>query len=193
MDIVWLGHSCLRLRSLRTTLITDPYGEAVGLALPRQKADIVTISHDHPHHSSPDALEGRPRVLRGPGEYEIADFYITGMGTRRLNLEGDDRGSQVNTIYLMRVEGLTLCHLGDLNETLSPAKVQELNDTDVLFVPADGLCTVSVAKAAELVNLIGPRIVVPLHYRAEGDEEGLRPSSPSSARWGFRTQSPKAS
>ena len=191
MDIVWLGHSCLRLRSLRTTLITDPYGEAIGLALPRQKADIVTISHDHPHHSSPDALEGRPRVLRGPGEYEIADFYITGMGTRRLNLEGDDRGSQVNTIYLMRVEGLTLCHLGDLNETLPPAKVQELNDTDVLFVPAGGVCTISVAKAAELVNRISPKIVVPLHYRADGADTGLEPLQPFLSEMGLSEVEPR--
>ena len=174
MEIVWLGHSSLRLRSGQVTLITDPYSHSLGFPMMPQDADIVTMSNSHPHHSNCDAVGGNPRVLRGPGEYEIADFYINGMGTRLSG--GEDEGDrQINTVFTIRAEGLTLCHLGDLNEALSPGKVQELNQTDVLFVPAGGKCTVSSTRIAALVNLIGPRIVIPLHYRVEGVEVDLEP------------------
>ena len=127
-------------------------------------ADIVTISNDHPHHSNSDAVKGAPRVLRGPGEYEIASFYISGMSTRRSEHEGE---RQINTVFTMRSEGLTLCHMGDIEQMVSLAQVQELNQTDVLFVPAGGTCTIGPDQAAELVNLTGARSVVPLHYRSQ--------------------------
>ena len=171
MEIVWLGHACLRLRSADTTLITDPYAGSLGLSMGREQAEIVTVSHEHPHHSHWDAIEGEPRVLRGPGEYEVASFHISGMGTRR----GEQKERQINTVFIMRAEGLTLCHLGDLNQTLSPGQVEALNDTDVLFVPAGGKCTVAADKAAELVNLLRPRIAVPIHYRLRGLAVELEP------------------
>ena len=168
MEIVWLGHSCIRLRSRRVTLIADPYLDALGFPMARQKADIVTISNDHPHHSYLDAVEngeGVPRVLRGPGQYETAGFYIIGIGTSLGEYEGERK---VNTVFTIQAEDLTLCHLGDLNQRLSPGQVEELRQTDVLFVPAGGTCTISPGEVAELINLIAPRIVVPLHYRTEG-------------------------
>ena len=144
----------------------------LGLTMVREEADIVTVSHDHPHHSFRDAVEGSPTVLEGPGEYEVANFYVRGMGTRR---GAEDGGRQINTVFTIQAEDLTLCHLGDLNQTLSPGQAEELNQTDVLFVPAGGTCTISPDRAAELVNLIRPRIVVPIHYRVEGLSVDLEP------------------
>ena len=176
MEIVWLGHSSVRITSRNVTLVTDPYRESLGSPMPRHPAQIVTVSNEHPHHSHLDAVDGSPRVLSGPGEYEIAGFYVSGMGTRRMpEQEGDEAEHKINTIFTIRVEGLTLCHLGDLAETLSPGQVEALNQTDVLFVPAGGTCTISTARAAELANLIGPRIVIPLHYRTEGVKVELEP------------------
>ena len=165
MEITWLGHSCLRIRSNEVTLITDPYGDSLGISLGRQKAEIVTVSHPHPNHSDYHAIEGSPRVLKSPGEYEIADFYITGMGTERNDPEGE---RQVNTVFTIRCEGVTLCHLGDLNRMLSPRQIEELSQMDVLFVPAGGVCTISPSRVAELINLVAPKIVVPVHYRTDG-------------------------
>ena len=164
MEIEWLGHSTVLLRSNDVSLITDPYPDSLGQSMDGPSANIVTISNDHPHHSNSEAVEGAPRVLRGPGEYEIASFYISGMATRRSEHEGE---RQINTVFTMRAEGLTLCHMGDIERMVSPAQVQELNQTDVLFVPAGGTCTIGPDQAAELVNLIGARIVVPLHYRSQ--------------------------
>jgi len=172
MHISWLGHSCLRIRSNEVTLITDPYDESLGLSMGRQSADIVTISHQHPHHSHYAGIEGNPRVLQSSGEYEIANFYIVGIGTAR-----NDPGSEpeTNTIYVIRCEGVTLCHLGDLYRVLTTRQIEEMGHIDVLFVPAGGVCTIDPARAAELVNLIGPKIVVPMHFQTEGVELGIQP------------------
>ena len=175
MEITWLGHSALRVSSGDFTLITDPYADSVGFEMPQQDAQIVTISNEHPHHSHVDAVNGAPRVLSGPGEYEVGNFYISGIGT---SLDPGDGESErrINTVFIIRSEGLTLCHLGDLNQTLSPRLSEELNELDILVVPAGGHCTVSSLRAAEVVNLVSPRIVIPIHYRTEGlkvELEGL--------------------
>ena len=172
MEISWLGHSCIRIRSNDVTLILDPYDESLGLSMGLQRADIVTVSHEHPHHSHRSGIEGDPRVLQGPGEYEIGNFYITGVGTDRNVQEG---GPAVNTVFGIHAEGLTLWHLGDLNHAFSPRQIEGLGQTDVLFVPAGGVCTIGASSAAELISLVAPKIVVPLHYRAEGVAVELEP------------------
>ena len=164
MEISWLGHSCVRVRSSDVTLITDPYDESLGLSRGGQRADVVTISHLHPHHAHYEDIEGDPKVLQGPGDYEVAHFYINGMATDRNLSDGEPA---INTIFTIKGEGLTLCHLGDLNMMPTPQQIQELSQTDILFVPAGGVCTIGAAEVAELVNLVDPRIVVPLHYRTE--------------------------
>lgn len=136
------------------------------------KADIVTLSHQHPHHANAAAIAGTPRVLSGPGEYEIADFYITGMGTRRTVSEED---RLANTVFTMMVEGLILCHTGDLAEPLSPRQVDQLRHTDILVAPVGGVCTLSPTQVSELINLISPRIVIPVHFRSEGATANLEP------------------
>ena len=172
MEIVWLGHSSLRVQSHDVTLITDPYANTLGFSMAHHRAEIVTVSNDHPHHSQFDAVDGGPRVLSGPGEYEIANTYISGMGTPGDEEEGVRR---INTVFTIHAEGLTLCHLGDLNQRLSSSQVEELKKTDVLFVPAGGMCTISVPRVVELVNLIAPSIVIPLHYWVDGVKVELEP------------------
>ena len=172
MEISWLGHSCLRIRSNEATLITDPYERSLGLSMGKQRADIVTTSHSHPHHSHVESIGGNPKVLRGPGEYEIAEFYITGIGTRRAE---ESEPPEINTVFLIQAEGLTLCHLGDLSTTLSPSQTDGLGQADILFVPAGGVCTLSTDRVAQLVNLLAPKIVVPIHYPTEGVTVELRP------------------
>ena len=189
MEIVWLGHSSLRLQSSDVTLITDPYPDSVGFSIGNPSAHIVTISNDHPHHSHPDAVQGDPRVLKGPGEHEISDFYIRGMGT---GLGGPEGGRQVNTVFTLQTEGLTLCHLGDLDQRLSPTQVEGLNQTDILFVPAGGTCTMDIGNMAALVNLIAPRIVIPVHYWVQGIKVELEPVDRFLAEMGITEAAPQA-
>ena len=189
MEIVWLGHSCVRMRSRGLTLIADPFGASLGLELKPQPADIVTVSSADPHHSAVDEIDGDPKVLEGPGEYQVSGFSISGMGTDRKS----DTGERiVNTVYRIRTEGLTLCHLGDLNTPLTARQVEYLDGVDVLFAPAGGGCTLSPTAIAQLVGRIAPRIVVPLHYSSEGLPADLEPIDDFLAAMGGAPATPGA-
>ena len=161
MEISWLGHSCLKIRSGDVTLITDPYDDSLGLS--------EGTHRDHEPPTTPTIrtmalLEAILGSYRARGEYEIANFFIRGMGTDRNDIDGERR---INTVFAIECEGLKLSHLGDLNHMLSSRQIEELSHTDILFVPAGGVCTISTSQMAELINLVDPKIVVPVHYRTE--------------------------
>ena len=172
MEIVWLGHSCVMIKTTESTLITDPFPDSIGIRMPELKSDVVTISNSHPNHSFIDSKSQYDHVIDGPGEYEIAGYYITGIGTP---LNANDESDHINTIYSIRAEGLTITHLGDISQSLSPSQAQELDQTDVLIVPAGGVCTLDIPKIAELANRISPRIIIPVHYKVEGSNIELAP------------------
>lgn len=167
-DITWLGHAMFRLRGKDATIITDPFDRSLGLELPRPKADIVTISHDHPHHNAVATLKGEPHVLRGPGEYEIKGIFITGISTFADNKKGAERGR--NTAFLIELDDLIICHLGSLGHVLTTKQVEALSDVHVLLVPVGGQTTLDAAKAAEVIAQIEPRIVIPMHYRTGAEQ-----------------------
>ena len=173
MDISWLGNSALRIQSGQTAVVCDPYQAAAGWAMPPTGADIVTISLDHPHHSHASAVDGDPRVLRGPGEYEIANFYISGMGTPcsgSQDAPDDTAQREVNTVYTMRAEGLRVCHAGAVVPSLTSRQLDELNNTEILVVDA-GDDEAAVKRVARLVNQVGPRIVVPVGWQSSTPED----------------------
>ena len=164
MEITWLGHACFRLRGKEVTVLTDPYGgDDWGYPPLSVAADVVTLSHSHPHHAYLEAVTGEPRVLRGPGEYEIGGAMVWGVAThRRVGPEGKERAR--NTAYLIQLEGLTICHLGDLGFQPGAEQLAQLKGADVLFVPVGGHCTIGSAEAAEIVANVEPTIIVPMHF-----------------------------
>jgi len=170
MEISWLGHSCFQLKGKSVTLITDPFSpqadDASGLG--KFSASIVTISHDHPGHNYAMGVGGNPRVVRGPGEYEISDVLITGVASYHDNERGKALGR--NTIYVIHMDDMVICHLGDLGHTLQEEQLEEVADADVLLIPVSGQHTINAAQAAEVISQVEPRIVVPMHYTLpEGD------------------------
>jgi L-ascorbate metabolism protein UlaG (beta-lactamase superfamily) len=176
MEITWLGHSCFRLRGKEVTVVTDPFAPQIGYSLGRVNAQIVTVSHEHPGHNNAAAVGGNPRVLRGPGEYEIQDVLITAVAS----YHDDERGKRLgrNTIYLLRIDDLLVCHLGDLGHLLTDAQQEEISDVDILFVPVGGKHTINASQAAEVISQVEPRVIIPMHYATpatEGKIEGLDP------------------
>lgn len=165
MEITWLGHSCLRLRGRDATVVTDPFDRTLGYPPIRTSADVVTISHHEPHHDYVQAVGGNPTVVDGPGEYEIAGVLIHGVATRR------DRGRETpkprNTAYVIRIDDLVVCHLGDLDQPLNADQIAAMKEADVLLIPVGGNCTISAAEASEVVAQLEPRLVIPMHYRTE--------------------------
>jgi L-ascorbate metabolism protein UlaG (beta-lactamase superfamily) len=163
MEISWLGHSCFQLRGKNVTLITDPFSPQLGYSLGKINAPIVTISHNHPGHNYAAGIGGDPRIVSGPGEYEISDVLITGVASYHDNKRGQELGR--NTIYIIHMDDLVVCHLGDLGHILQEEQLEEVADADVLLIPIGGQNTINAAQAAEVISQVEPHIIIPMHYR----------------------------
>lgn len=173
MDIVWYGHACFRLSDRGVVIITDPPSDDLGYERPRIRADVVTISHEHPGHNNRVGFRGGPRFFEGPGEYEVKEVFITGIEMYHDARNGSTRGR--NTVFLFDFDGLTVCHLGDLGHVPTQQQVEELNEADVLLIPVGGLHTIDASKATEVISLIEPRIVIPMHYKTPLEKAKLDP------------------
>jgi L-ascorbate metabolism protein UlaG (beta-lactamase superfamily) len=173
LEVTWLGHACFRLRGKTTTIVTDPYEDSTGLKMARTTADIVTVSHDHYDHNNVSAVGGDPKVVTGPGEYEIGGIFITGIQTWHDGENGAKRGR--NTAYLIDIDDLTVCHLGDIGHILSPQQVEAMSNVDVLMIPVGGIYTINSTQAAEVIALIEPKIVIPMHFKTESLKMEIEP------------------
>lgn len=165
MEITWYGHSCFRLTERNyATVVTDPFDhKAVGYDSLKLKAELVTISHDAPGHNNSDAVKGATHILTGAGEFEIGDVFITAVQTGG-NGAKKNKGKTRNTLYVFDYDGITVAHLGDMEEVPTQSEVEALGTVNVLLVPVGGGSSLNAAKAAEVVSLIEPNIVVPMHY-----------------------------
>jgi L-ascorbate metabolism protein UlaG (beta-lactamase superfamily) len=167
VDLSWLGHACFRLRGRDVTILMDPYAadDDWGYAPLVTSANVVTISNDHPHHAGLAGVEGTPHVLRGPGEYEIGGALIWGVRTSRPRDGSMPMATPKNTAFIIQLEELTICHLGDLaSAPLSSDELTHIKDADVLLVPVGGNCTINAQQAAHVVAQVEPRLIVPMHY-----------------------------
>jgi L-ascorbate metabolism protein UlaG (beta-lactamase superfamily) len=175
MEITWLGHSCFRLRGRDAAVVTDPCDKETGYSISRPAADIVTVSHDHPGHSNISGVAGTPRVVRGPGEFEIAEVLIMGIPTYHDNQKGSKLGK--NTAFVLEMDDLRICHLGDLGHVPSSDQAEELSGVDILLTPVGGGRTINAAAAVETISLLEPKLVIPMHYKTpvakDGDLEPL--------------------
>jgi L-ascorbate metabolism protein UlaG (beta-lactamase superfamily) len=163
MEISWLGYSCFRLKGKNTTVITDPFPTGLGYDLNKASSNIVTISHSHPNHSYSQGIQGSPKVIYRPGEYEIEGVLIIGFSTFHDAENGSLRGK--NNVFAIELDEVTICHLGDLGQPLSANQIEEAGNVDIMLVPVGGGSTISAAQAAALVRSIEPKIVIPMHYK----------------------------
>lgn len=163
MDITWLGHSCFRIKGSQAVIITDPFPPDLGYNLGKPTANIVTVSHGHPSHSYVKGIGGEPHFITGPGEYEISNVLIIGIDTYHDAVKGQARGK--NTAYLMEIDGVAVCHLGDIGHVLGDEQVEEMGNVDVLLLPVGGVSTINAAMAAEVIRKLEPKVVIPMHYK----------------------------
>lgn len=173
MEITWLGHSCFRLRGREAVVVTDPCAKSTGYSIGRPTADFVTVSHDHPGHNNVAAVPGSPRVVQGPGEFEIAGVLIVGIRTYHDREEGRRLGK--NTAYVLELDDMRVCHLGDLGHVPTPEQVEELSGVDILLAPVGGNSTIAAAAAAETVSILEPKLVIPMHYQTPAAKAELEP------------------
>jgi len=176
MEIIWYGHSCFRLaeRSM-ASVVTDPFdAKATGYEALKLKADIVTVSYDTPEYNYLDAVKGGPHPITGPGEYEIGGVFITGIQTNGTKYSEDELR---NTLYVFDYNGLTVAHLGVLNRVPTQAEVEALGPVHVALVPVGDNMTLNAAKAAEVISLLEPKIVIPMQYATAASIVNLEPLS----------------
>ncbi|RPJ28583.1 MAG: lactamase [Chloroflexi bacterium] len=168
MEITWYGHSCFRLTERNyATVVTDPFdNKSVGYDAIKLRSDIVTVSHDAPGHNNTDAVKGTSHVIDGAGEFEIGGVFITGVqtdGGSGKKKKDKEKGAQ-NTIYVFDYDGITVAHLGDLKEVPTQSEIEALGTINVALVPVGGGGALNAAKAAEIISVIEPNLVIPMHY-----------------------------
>jgi L-ascorbate metabolism protein UlaG (beta-lactamase superfamily) len=174
MEITWYGHSCFRLTERNyATVVTDPFdNKKVGYDALKLKAEIVTVSHDAPGHSNVDAVKGTTHTITGAGEFEIGGVFITAVQTGGGGGK-KNKDKTRNTLYVFDYDGITVAHLGDLDEVPTQSEVEALGTVNVLLVPVGGGSSLNAAKASEVVSLIEPNIVIPMHYSTPATKVNL--------------------
>ena len=171
MEITWYGLSCFRLSERKhATIVTDPYNGKLGLPQLKLKSDVVTISHDAQGHNYATAVTGKTHSLTGPGEYEIGNVFITSIVT--------DNSDEVkrNVVFMFDFDGVTVAHLGDMSAVPKQTQIEALEQVNILLVPVGGGNSLNAAQASELVSMLEPNIVIPMHYKLPGlklDLEGV--------------------
>ncbi len=166
MKVKWLGHACFLISSrggLR--VITDPYavGGGIDYSPIKETADVVVVSHDHGDHNNISAVQGKPEVVRGSGTKTAKGIRLRGVATSHDASQGQQRGS--NTVFCFTIDGLNLCHLGDLGHVLSPRQVTEIGAVDILFVPVGGFFTMDATVANQVCDQLKPRVAIPMHFK----------------------------
>lgn len=176
MEITWYGHSCFRLMERGVaSVVTDPYDhKSVGYRTLSLRADIVTVSHDAPGHNNLAVVKNKKHVVTGPGEYEIGGVFITGVRTNGKKRAADEAP---NTLYVFDYNGITVAHLGDLRRVPSQTQIEAFGDVNIALVPVGGGDGLSAAKAVEVISLLEPGIVIPMHYGTKASKMDLAPVS----------------
>ncbi len=166
MKIEYLGHSCFKLtESTGTSVVCDPYSEEIGYAMPKTRADAITISHGHYDHNAVKNVNGNPVVINGENGYDLPGVEINSVKSFHDSVRGKNRGE--NIIFKFRMDGIDVCHLGDLGEQCSTELIDVILPVNVLLIPVGGTYTIDAEMAKEYVDRIMPDIVIPMHYRTK--------------------------
>ena len=165
MKIKWLGHASFLITSDNgVKIITDPYEPIMGMNYEPidELADIVTVSHGHGDHNNVAAVQGNPLVITESSPVEMKGITFSGIDTYHDNSDGNERGS--NVIYCFEVDGIKVCHLGDLGHMLSDDQVNAIGKVDVLMAPVGGNFTIDAGTADSVIEKLKPVVVIPMHF-----------------------------
>lgn len=171
MKIKWYGHAAFLITSDQgTKIILDPYepgafGGQLSYGRISDQADLVLTSHDHADHNYTNDLPGRPEVVRGSGSKTVKGISIKGIPTYHDPSKGKERGE--NVVFNLLVDGIQVCHLGDLGHVLGEKELQEIGPVDILLIPVGGYFTIDAQEATQIVNRMKPRVVIPMHFKTE--------------------------
>lgn len=199
MKIKWLGHASVLITSdSGTKIITDPYepgyhappGGTLAYGDIEESADIVVVTHEHPDHNNVAAVRGNPEIVRGAEIRGAGIVKVKGIEFKSVPCYHDGVGGELlgeNNILCFEVDGMRICHSGDLGHRLSDEQVAELGDIDILLLCVGLLVPVGEPKfitneagqreeagwsqyiinadaANELYDQLSPKVIIPIHY-----------------------------
>jgi L-ascorbate metabolism protein UlaG (beta-lactamase superfamily) len=166
MKLQYIGHSCFELQSKNgARVVTDPFDSSIGIDMPHLLADVVTVSHQHHDHNNLSIIIGNYLSLNEIGEYSFSDIKIRGIASNHDDVGGSKRGK--NIIFCFDIDGLTVCHLGDLGDVPNSLQLKQIGKVDVLLIPVGEVFTLTVEKAIETCRLINPVITIPMHFKTD--------------------------
>ncbi len=171
MKIKWYGHAAFLITSDQgIKIILDPYepgafGGQLSYGKIKDQADIALTSHDHADHNDTKSLPGSPQVIKGSGPKTIKGIPIKGISTYHDPSKGSERGA--NTIFNLRVDGIQVCHLGDLGHILSEKELKEIGPVDILLIPVGGFFTIDAKEATRVADQIKPKVLIPMHFKTD--------------------------
>ncbi|MDE5729675.1 MAG: MBL fold metallo-hydrolase [Clostridia bacterium] len=166
MKIEYLGHSCFKLtESTGTSIVCDPYSEEIGYKMPLTSANAITISHEHYDHNAVKNVGGNPEIIKEQSSFSLPGVEVDAVKSFHDGRRGKMRGE--NTIFKFRMDGIDVCHLGDLGEECSSALIEAILPVNVLLIPVGGNYTIDAEMAKEYVDRIMPDVVIPMHYRVK--------------------------
>jgi len=169
MKVKWLGHASFMITSdSGTKIITDPYtpgGFGLNYGEIKESADIVTVSHEHADHNNVAMIGGNPEVVKEAGQVDVKGIKFSGTPTYHDDASGSQRGN--NIIFCFEVDGVRVCHLGDLGHALGDKGVAEIGKVDILLVPVGGNFTIDAKVATEVGNKLQSKVIIPMHFQNE--------------------------
>ena len=167
MQIRWHGHSCFEITD-SITIVTDPHdGRSLGIMPPSASADVVLISHDHSDHNSFKTIRGSHKdVFAFVGEFEFNGSVFVGLETDHDDIDGIKRGK--NVMYVMNVDGMSICHCGDIGNIPDEKVIKKIRGVDILMVPVGGVITIENKNLIKFLEAVRPRVIIPMHYRVGG-------------------------
>lgn len=166
MKVKWLGHACFLITSESgLKIITDPYVQERGIKYSPidESADIVTVSHDHFDHNNVAAVKGNPEVVKGSGTKTVKGIQFKGVATHHDEAKGSQRGD--NVVFCFSIDGIKVCHLGDLGHRLSKQEITEIGAIDILLIPVGGFFTIDAKTASQVCEDLKPKVIIPMHFK----------------------------
>ena len=162
--LVYLGHSSFLIASNDYRVVIDPYqdGSVPNLKFPNVgEVDAAICSHQHSDHNAKEKVKisanpqpNKHLSIRVPHDHE----------------NGAKRG--LNDINVFDVDGYKVAHLGDTGCVLDEKTLEPLKNCDVLLAPINGFFTIGPDELKDMVKVIKPRILIPMHYYMEQYQSG---------------------
>lgn len=173
MIITYQGVEFFKVQYGDVVLALNPTSKDSKFKGARFGADSALVSANLPDFNGVESVtlgDKKPFVISGPGEYEFKGVFVKGLPAET-RYGGETRS---NTVFLISLEGITLCFLGALSKKdLSKEIIESIDDIDILFVPIGGDGVLSAAEGYELAVSLEPKIIIPMHFGALGAKNAL--------------------